>query len=1354
MEPAARPAASVSARAAELLLRHRLLAAVTSLVALLPWFPRPGRIVADTKIDLVLSPWAYLGRAQSAWDSHAFFGQLQNQAYGYLFPMGPFFGINRSLGVPEWAAQRLWWSVVLLTAFIGCYLLIRRLGLAGPRIAMLAAFAFAASPRMLTVLGPISIEGWPSAVTPWLVLGAHRLLSAEGHGERRRAAAWLGLMVFAIGGVNATATIAAFVAPTLYLLTAGRRGLHAMPWWMAAVLLGTLWWVVPLLVLGSYAYPFLDFIESSSITTAVTSVPNVLRGTSHWVAFIPGQLSGGSWPAGSQLVNSTLLLAATTAVAVAGLASLLVRHWWAGHAHVRTFAISSTVLGVVGIGIGFGASLDIAFTSPLAGAVRDGLDGSLAALRNVHKFDPVVRLPIVLALAVGLSALCGSLSSNLLRRRLVLAGTTAVVLVAVSPVFQYTLAPGGSFTAIPERWRDAATVVDRLAADDGGSTLVAPASRFGEFSWGDTEDDPLEALARSSIVNRDAIPLGNPGAIRQMDALDGVLSTGTASRALIDVLDRAGIARVVVPHDYLQHRANSILDPAAVGTAQRVEQSLRGSGLVLERAWGKGDERLSVWSTGRRVDRARIMDVADAVGVTGGPEALVQLGTAGVLDPNRPYAVAGSGLARTEAAVQTDTLKKRLLDVSRPVTDQYSDTLQATDARRTSRRRADFPPAETAPVTTRAFRGIADVRASSTSADPTSGSFRGASSGVAAAFDADYDTAWVSGGEAKPSVSFDLPGSPVIGQVKVRVATLPSTGAVERVELTVDGTKISQVLADAQRDITFDIGRAVGSMRVRLVAAEEVPALPVGIANIAATGLDLSTGLQLPRTSTGAGQVVVSRDPWSGTTPGRSIDDGRVLVRYTDVDGPRAVGTVMLRARSTPAVERLLDGWDVTGPRWEDNVRTRPGAALDEDRSTRWTVGYLAGDPRLRIRWDAPRTITGLSGLRKGPSKATTVSRVTITDPVSGATREWTRSDPEFAPLQAREVVLTMHLPSQAAFPFTVPDLTLDGVGTPPAARPSSRVDVPCVDGARVDLGGTPATYSATATRRDLLSGGLVAGARCTGEDPAAPGGELTIRGTSGEVFEAYSIATADDADPAGPAEAPAVEQWDNRDRAISVEAAATDRLIVWHEGFNRGWEADLGGTTLKAVEIDGWRQAFVVPAGQAGVVTATFAPDRAYRGGLAVGAVAVLLLIVLAVWPARGRVSRATSPVAARPSRRWARGVGPVAAVVVGFALGGWLGAALGVAAVAIVPGALRRRVVTGAAALLVIASTQWLLPRAESPWSVLPQAVGLFLVCLLAGDLGTPVGPAQGRLLDPAERDIGDREGDRHREERGQQR
>src|SRR5690606_8999279 len=50
--------------------------------------------------------------------------------------------------------------------------------------------------------------------------------------------------------------------------------------------------------------------------------------------------------------------------------------------------------------------------------------------------------------------------------------------------------------------------------------------------------------------------------------------------------------------------------------------------------------------------------------------------------------------------------------------------------------------------------------------------------------------------------------------------------------------------------------------------------------------------------------------------------------------------------------------------------------------------------------------------------------------------------------------------------------------------------------------------------------------------------------------------------------------------------------------------------TPLTPLVVDGWQQGFVVPAGAAGTVEATFGPDGAYRAGLGAGFLALLALL------------------------------------------------------------------------------------------------------------------------------------------------
>ena len=65
----------------------------------------------------------------------------------------------------------------------------------------------------------------------------------------------------------------------------------------------------------------------------------------------------------------------------------------------RRFLIYGALAGLTLLTMGYVGTLD----SPFAPQFRALLDGPLAPLRNVHKFEPVLRLPIALGIAYAAS---------------------------------------------------------------------------------------------------------------------------------------------------------------------------------------------------------------------------------------------------------------------------------------------------------------------------------------------------------------------------------------------------------------------------------------------------------------------------------------------------------------------------------------------------------------------------------------------------------------------------------------------------------------------------------------------------------------------------------------------------------------------------------------------------------------------------------------------------------------------------------------------------------------------------------------------------------------------------------------
>ena len=150
---------------------------------------------------------------------------------------------------------------------------------------------------------------------------------------------------------------------------------------------------------------------------------------------------------------------------------------------------------------------------PLAGLVRrrwsaTALDGVLAPLRNVHKFDPVIRLPLVLGLAHLLGrwrarAAAAGRGADVRRAagRLGSASPTPASCCCASsrsparPARRSTgrLGPANDFEAVPGYWpRTAAWLDEQLGRHR--PPLLVPGSSFGFYLWGDADDEPLQPL--------------------------------------------------------------------------------------------------------------------------------------------------------------------------------------------------------------------------------------------------------------------------------------------------------------------------------------------------------------------------------------------------------------------------------------------------------------------------------------------------------------------------------------------------------------------------------------------------------------------------------------------------------------------------------------------------------------------------------------------------------------------------------------------------------------------------------------------------------------------------------------------
>lgn len=749
---------------------------------LLTFLQSPGLTVADTKYDLTENPLGFLARAAHLWSSQAPMGQVQNQAYGYFFPHGAFFCLGDLLGVPGWVSQRVWWALLLLAGFWGVVKLCETLGIGSRGSRVVAALAYALSPRVLTTLGSISSETLPMMLAPWVLLAPAALGTAyrrRRHGGARSPAG-SALALALMGAVNAVATVAAFLPALLWWASyrPNRVWWRFTLAWVPLLVLATFWWAVPLLLLGRVSPPFLDYIESSGVTTQWASLGEVLRGTNSWTPFVSPERI-----AGAVLVTQPAAVLATGLIAAAGMAGLAMRSM---PARGRLALILCT--GLVGICAGYVGQLG----GPFAESIRVFLDAGGAPLRNVHKLEPLIRLPLVLGLAQLLSRVPLPASVPLPvwrsafahpdrdRRVAVAALVLAALALAGSPAWTGKLAPRGAYDRVPAYWQQTADWLRENATDT--RALVVPGAPFGSQVWGLTRDEPIQALAETSWAVRDAVPLNPPGAIRAMDSVQRLIADGRPSTGLARTLAGQGIGVLVLRNDLdpdtsrstrpiLAHQAlegsPGIHKVAEFGDP--IEPEILGEGLVADGDLRPAYPAVEIYrieapvpgepaqvrggpGAPAKFPGAYTVDLDAVPVVQGGPEVLERLHRTpqtshepALLAPDAVRA----GLPLGPLTV-TDTPMNRETDFGE--VDNHNSALRAPDdARRTHNLVADYAVPGAEPV--RGDWTGATVTASSSAADATQIGGTAPGNSTVAAVDGDPATAWISNG-----------GQPALGQ--------------------------------------------------------------------------------------------------------------------------------------------------------------------------------------------------------------------------------------------------------------------------------------------------------------------------------------------------------------------------------------------------------------------------------------------------------------------------------------------------------------------------------------------------------------------------------------------------------------
>ncbi len=1158
---------------------------------------------------------------------------------------------------------------MLIAAFLGTVRLAGRLGIGTPWTRVAAGLAYALSPAALTLLGELSSEFLPAAMLPWILLP---LVSAtrpadQGGGRLGRAAARSAVAVALCSGINAAATVAVLIPAAIYLLTLRRPAprWRLLAWWCPAVALATAWWSVPLLLLSRYGVSILPYTESAAVTTSVTSLSDILRGTENWVAYL--SINGQPWYlVGYRIATGVLPTLLTALAAGLGLAGLAGRGL---PRPARRFLLCSLLAGLLIISAGYLSSLG----NPLAAPVDRLINGALSAFRNLRKFDPMIRLPIALGLAHLLATAQPSwlpgadwLGAERLRRALGVAAALAIAGLAL-PVYQSGLANPGSFAQVPSYWVNAAHWLNQRAGRQ--AVLVVPGAPFGQYTWGSPLDDVLQPLTTADWAERNLSVIGSPGNERLLDTIDQQLAAGAGSAGLTELLARMGVKYLVVRNDL----DRSVLDGA---WPARIHQALADSPGIREVAqFGRlpvgsftPDDAVSnfdspyppvqIYQVAGAEPAATVQPAAAALRVYGAPESLLTLANEGLLG-NRPVLLNSDDPGQPAAAsVLTDSLRRRVRDFGELRT-SYSPTLTASQPAQTFEATNDYlAPGWSRYQSVARYQGIANVTASSSASDIGAIPSQWESGLLPyAAVDGNSQTMWESGSWTGPlgqwiQVRFDTPVDP--GTIQVAFANQSALGpAVTQVQISTAAGRVTdavRVTGQAQ-PLRVPPGRS-SWLRItvtRLAATLSAPVgAQVGISEISVPGVQASRSIVAPNLPTRTDPAVVALSKTQPQPSGcihtslrwvcsplltTSTEEQYGLnAQFTEATATQAGlrGTAILL---NPALIQRFAGFGrghirvTASSTFTSDPEDQGWSAFDGNPATSWVAAADDAHPTLTIQWWHPRRLSQITIQR--PSGAGGLLQVLL-EGSRGQVRGGTagRNGVVHFPMMRTNRLMIRFTP--LSVPLQISGVTIGTV--PTLGTPAIPFRLACGLGPVVELNGRAVPTRVSGTFADLLTGQPMQFTACRQVHLTAGSNQVTEPDTDAFSIQDAALTRAVPAavSPAAPAR---ILSWTPDRRVLQVSAAARSYLVL-HQNYNPGWQATLHGRPLRAVQLDGWQQGWVLPAGRTGQVTLTFLPNAIYRDSIAGGLAALAFIIVVACWPVAWRRRRRGWPVPGRRDR------------------------------------------------------------------------------------------------------------------------